>query len=479
MGRLSAAHIDILEGRGLDPERLASLGVESSDELGPDTIAIPYWRDDQRVGMKFRTIAGAKRFSQQPGSAQILYNLEAIRDPGLQDQAVIVTEGEIDCWAALQAGFQRSVSVPNGAPMQSVGERSAAKYEYLADMAGLPDDAIVILATDDDDPGRALRADLALRLGARRCKWLKYPKGCKDLGDALRLYGTRGVVETISRAQWIVGNVYRMSDIPATAHAAPHDSGFPGLSAHYRLRLGDLCVVTGVPSHGKSAFVGDLVCRMALQHKWRVCFASFEQQPTLDHRRMLRSWRGGGLVNDLDDETLRQADEWIEEHFSFVVPDGDSYPTFAWVMDRFAAAALRYGTRLFVIDPWNELEHDHPKDVSMTEYVGACLRDIKAFARKYEAHMIVVAHPAKLRKEDGKLPIPTLYDIADSAMWANKADVGIVVHREGEEKTIIRVAKSRYHDQIGKTGEAHVRYIWQRSTYEAIPVELPERWQDR
>lgn len=463
---LTARHGDLLEARGLDIELLERLGVSSSSKLGPDTIAIPYFRGDQMVGTKYRTIAGEKRFLQEVGSEQILYNRNCLSDPALAGQPIIVTEGEIDCWSALQAGFERAVSVPGGAPATQVGERSAAKYGFVDDMPALSDSEPIILATDGDEPGAALRADLALRFGARRCKWVRYPKGCKDLNEALQQHGVRGVVETLNRAQWIIGNVYRMSDIPPMPVAVPHDSGFPGLEDRYRLRLGDLAVITGIPSHGKSAFVGDIACRMALKHKWPVCFASFEQAPTLDHRRALRTWWGGGLAVSLDTETLERADRWIDEWFSFVVPDPESYATFPWVMDRFAAAALRYGTRLFVLDPWNELEHDRPRDLPLTEYVGTALRDIKAFCRRYEAHFIVVAHPAKLRKEDGKTPIPTLYDIADSAMWANKADVGIVVHRKSEDETLIRIAKSRYHDQIGKPGDVSVRYIWQRSTYE-------------
>jgi twinkle protein len=208
---------------------------------------------------------------------------------------------------------------------------------------------------------------------------------------------------------------------------------------------------------------------MVNRHKWPVCFASFEQMPQIDHRRALRSWYGGGAVKDLDAETVEKADKWIDANFSFIVPDESSYPTVPWVLDRFAASALRYGTRLFVLDPWNELEHDRPPGVSLTEHVGTALRDIKAFTRKYEAHLIVVAHPAKLRREqDGKYPIPTLYDISDSAHWANKADVGIIVHRKTEDETMVKIAKSRYHDQIGKPGEVSVRYIWQRATYEAF-----------
>ena len=68
-------------------------------------------------------------------------------------------------------------------------------------------------------------------------------------------------------------------------------------------------------------------------------------------------------------------------------------------------------------------------------------------AKKYKVYLIVVAHPSKmLRGQGGKYPVPGLYDISDSAHWSNKADKGIVVHREdliASKETIIRVVKSR------------------------------------
>ncbi len=82
--------------------------------------------------------------------------------------------------------------------------------------------------------------------------------------------------------------------------------------------------------------------------------------------------------------------------------------------------------------------------------------------------VIVVAHPTKLKKEDGKMPIPSLYDISDSAHWSNKADVGIIIHRKDEVETLIRIAKSRYHQEIGKPGDISARYVWQRASYEAM-----------
>ena len=55
---LSRRHADLLEARGLDIELLERLGVESSADHGPDWIAIPYYRGEEVVGRKYRTISG-------------------------------------------------------------------------------------------------------------------------------------------------------------------------------------------------------------------------------------------------------------------------------------------------------------------------------------------------------------------------------------------------------------------------------------
>ena len=58
------------------------------------------------------------------------------------------------------------------------------------------------------------------------------------------------------------------------------------------------------------------------------------------------------------------------------------------------------------LTPWNELEHWRPRDISETEYVSQTLSMVRNWARKNSVHVWIVAHPAKMRREDGKLPIP-------------------------------------------------------------------------
>jgi twinkle protein len=460
---LTERHQTLLEARGLDVELLVNHGVISSDRLGLDTIAIPYFSGTEQVNTKYRTISGEKRFSQDEGGKCIFWNRNIISDETLLAQPLIITEGEFDAFAALQSGFSRVVSVPNGAPANPLGELSSGKYAYLDDApAAMRDAKEIILATDDDTAGHALRDDLALRLGRARCKWLQYPKECKDLCDALARYGERGIVETIARAQWLaIDGVYKLSELPPLTAPEPLDSGFPGLSSHYRLRVGDFCVVTGAPGKGKTTFTRELACRMASRHGWKTALASFEAIPQIDHRRAIRSWYAGALVRDLSHSEIASADAWADEFFRFLVPSEDEDVTLDWVIERISAAAIRDHIKLAIIDPWNEMDHERPRDMSLTEYVGAALRRLKRVARTLGIHLIVAAHPAKLyRNREGVYPTPTLYDISDSAMWANRADVGLVVDRPDKttDRTLIQVVKSRFQDQIGTLGESNVHF---------------------
>ena len=80
-----------------------------------------------------------------------------------------------------------------------------------------------------------------------------------------------------------------------------------------------------------------------------------------------------------------------------------------------------------MIDPYNELDHQRPSQMTETEYVSQMLTKIKRFAQHYDVHVWFVAHPRQLR--DWKGEPPNLYDISGSAHFINKADNGIVIHR--------------------------------------------------
>ena len=351
---INERHAKILEARGFEIELLEALGIASNSRLGSDCIAIPIVRDGVKINSKYRTIAGERRYVQNTGQRPCFWNADRISDPTLVDCPLIITEGEFDAIAAIQAGFGRVVSVPNGAPELQRDEDDedtrTELYRYIKTApAELAECKEIILAVDRDAAGIALLNDLALRLGRARCKWVKYPGTCKDLADVLQHFGQRGVAEAINRAQWMeIDGLYRMSELPPLPKIVPLDSGFPGLQPHYRLRPGDLTVVTGIPGHGKTTVILDIVCRMVMRHSWRACLASFEMTPQRELRRFLRTWHGARLVVEMSPQALSNADHWIDQNFLFVAPGEDDDVTLEWLMERLSSAVVRHGVKLQV-----------------------------------------------------------------------------------------------------------------------------------
>jgi twinkle protein len=247
----------------------------------------------------------------------------------------------------------------------------------------------------------------------------------------------------------------------------------PWLDPHYKIRLGDFGVVAGIPSMGKTSFLNDLGCRVAEKHGWVVCYGSFEQKPQGDHREALRNWFSGVPVEQMRPADIVRADEWIDQQFVFINPEEDDVPDLKWIMDRIATAVTRFNVKLVIIDPWNELEHSYDRNMTETQYIGFAIRQLKALASALHIHLIIAAHPTKMETlAGGVYAMPSLYQISGSAHWFNKADVGLVVHRESKQgiDAVINIEKSRYHTKIGKPGLVHVIFDVGRGRYsEGVP----------
>jgi twinkle protein len=456
-----------LEARGIDVDLAAKFGLSCDGT----SLVIPFVRDGQVVRRKFRTFGAEKRFWQDKSAIRCAWNEDVLRDDSLLDRPLIITEGELDALAAIQAGFPRTISVPDGAPPP--GDRSKAdleaggKFSWLDDIRPLltkdrcPE---IILAVDGDENGAALRQDLSVLLGRARCKFLTYPKRgegrLKDLNEVLQHYGAKGVVETVTRATFLqVSGIYRMSELPALPPNVIYEVRGDLLRENMKIRLGDFSVLTGTPGFGKTTFANHVVCGVVQDYEITAAWASFEQEPQRDHRRALRSWFLGKNDWEADQNELRAADNWIERQHVFIVPKEDDDANFEWLMEKMETAAMRHAVKWFIIDPWNEIEHARRHDETETEYIGRAIRALKRFAKAFRVHVTVIAHPTKSVKDaDGNYKMPTLYDISGSSNWYNKADLGIIVHRVNEDDTHVKVQKSRYHEVIGRPGEVRMNY---------------------
>jgi twinkle protein len=463
LGEMHGLH---LEQRGLSVERAVQLGWRACGKAGASEVwlAIPIIDGDERVGTKRRTIAGDKRFTQDRGTPQIFYNIDCLRDPELGGFPLVIVEGEMDCLAAIQSGYVKTLSVPGGAPEHDDGS-DGPRWAYLSHAeALLKDQSLIILAVDNDAPGKVLELGLAKRLGRGRCQVVSYPEGCKDLNDVLLAGGEVAVRAVLATARYIpVPGLMRLHEMEERPFREALDTCIPGLAPHLRIRKGDLVVITGPPGMGKSTFVQNLCCNMGWHYETTTAIASFEQPVVPDLRRVLRSYRAEQLEKFMGDEDKRIADSWIDQRFVFLQGAEGEEVTLAWLLERFAIAKQRFGASIAVIDPWNEVSiSDKPTDWTTESWISQSLRLIKSFARQMDMTVIIVAHPAKMRRDKfGKVPAPGLYDIADSAAWANRCDLGLTVWRpdpNANDLTEVSVVKSRDHYSLGVPGIVTLRW---------------------
>jgi len=451
-----------LESRCLEAEKAYRYGIAQSK----GSIVIPYLVNGETVNRKYRSLTEKKFW--QDGGKQVVWNHDVLMDDSIKSP-LLITEGEFDALAAIQCGHVRTISIPNG------GTEGTVNLEYLDQIDHLLP-AEIILGFDNDPVGHNLLEQVSNYLGKARCRFLRYPKGCKDLNDALMKYGEKGVKETLSRAEWVsVKGHYSMSELAPLPYREPMRAGMGKIDDHIRLRLGDFSVWTGVPGHGKTTFLNDYMNRIIEGYNLKICFASFEQNPQTDHKRALRTWYSGKLVKNMGQSEIEAADAWIDKRYMFIVPDESDTANLEWLIEQMEIVVLRHGVRIIVIDPWNEMEHNRANGETMTEYTGRAIRHLKSFAKNRGVHVAVVAHPAKMmRDKSGKYPIPTLYDISDSSHWANKADLGVVIHRCPEKGDTVRNVKSRYHLEIGTPETIDITFSQHTGRYTTIDRDVFE-----
>jgi twinkle protein len=445
-------HVAWIEARGISADLAAKLGLETVDRGGAKWLAVPYVERGKTINHKYR-LTSEKRHMMDPDAPLILWNSEALDQAVESGQPWVLCEGEWDAMVALQLGWHAS-SVPNGAPSsESDDPANAKRYEFLwraRDQINRV--SRIILAVDDDPAGQALRADLIALLGADRCSFVEYPFPSKDLNETLLESGADAVHKALREARAVpVEGLYRLSDFPDLPEVRGLPLGIDALDGKIEIVPGTLTVFTGYANMGKTT-VTNTVIGHAIMRGLNVCLGSFETMPKPILRDALAQTLIGCSKWELAQHPQRRAAyETLEKQVRIISNslNEDLEIDINGLLELARTAVIRDGCKLFVIDPWNELEHKRRPDETVTEYVGRAIRSVKRFARTYNVAVWIVAHPTKPQK--GVNLMPSLYDISDSANWSNKADYGLVYHRRDKTKNDAQLAVVKV--RMGLPGE--------------------------
>lgn len=242
-------------------------------------------------------------------------------------------------------------------------------------------------------------------------------------------------------------------------------TGWPSLDKHYTVMPGQVTVLTGWPGSGKSEWLDALLVNLSWQG-WKFAVFSFENQPVSVHvTKLMEKFVGKPFMHGpnerINDDEIRACEEDMAESFVFAETHSGGISVRS-VLEAAGVFLSKFtGKRGLVIDPWNELEHWRPANLTETEYVSQTLSMVRNWARTNKVHVWIVAHPQKMRREDGKLPIPRPDMIAGSQHWWNKADCAITVYRDFEkldsQDVDIHVQKIRF-KHIGYPGLVTLKY---------------------
>lgn len=451
---------------------------------GKSGIQFPYFKGGRVVNIKHRT--HDKQFRQEKDAEKCFYRFDSVIDGS---GTLIITEGEIDALSCCEAGFNYTVSIPDGAP--SANSKSfRTKFDFLNSAEKLLGQfEKIILAVDGDEPGRRAEEELARRIGAEKCHRVEYPDGCKDLNDVIVNHGKDAVQSVIQSARPMpVSGIIepldikdRISDLYDQGAIRGASTGWKSVDEFYTVRPCEMTIVTGIPGSGKSNWLDCLMLNLSLLHGWTHAVFSPENWPVERHLQTLleklcdspfakpvNEWgpHGTRTIERMPKKVAMAGLNELNDYIHFIVPDEESM-TVDTILEKARIAIFRHGVKGLVIDPWNEVEHNF-QGLREDQYISLQLTKIRQFARKNGVHVWVVAHPRNLLKADnGSYRPPTMYEISGGAHWRNKADNGICVHRSDfrQDEVQIIVQKVRFRE-VGMIGETSLRYLRATGKYD-------------
>jgi hypothetical protein len=239
-----------------------------------------------------------------------------------------------------------------------------------------------------------------------------------------------------------------------------------------------LYVITGYPGSGKTEFILDISNNLAVSHDFTWAIYSPENYPApfiiqnLTEKNKKMSFFGSNRMNFSD---VEESMKFLEEHYKLIGINNESV-----TLDMILNTAKDLNIDGLIIDPYNELEHTRPTEMSLTEFVGYNLMKLRRYARINNQIVIVSGHPAKPKKnEDGSYLVPELYDISDSAHWRNKPDIGIIIYRnEKTGLTDIHCKKMRFKNH-GCLGVESLEFDITKGTFSQQKTEEEKKQEGR
>lgn len=415
---------DYISKRGISRKVLNNHNVKEKN----GNIAFEYYHNKQLVLVKYRNLRKGdnKKYWQEGGGKPVLWEIDKIDT----DKSVIITEGEFDKLALHQSGFDNVVSVP-------FGSNNFKWVDFCWDKLEKIDE--IIIWPDNDDAGLKMKNELLKRLGEWRCKVVKsrYP----DVNVHLHKKGEQSVKKAVKNAEEIpVKRLLQLHEIeefdPTKIESIK--SNIPLINKYLGgYMMGMVSIWTGTNGSGKSTFL-NYESINSISQGFPTAIATGELPHWLTRYWLELQAAGPYHIESKMDE--------VREELSFYVPKENKQKIRTWakkklfiydsfdslkvndIIETFTGAAMRYGVKNFIVDNLMIVNYEGSQKYKYDKQ-SEFVRRMKDFARKYEAHVHIVAHPRKPKGD-----VITKEDIAGLYEITNQADNVLALHRLDDKK---------------------------------------------
>lgn len=487
---LTETALEYFRNRKISEKTLKEYGV-SCDADG--NIVFPFYENGELVYVKYRKpkkpVKGEKKEWQCSNTKPILFGMDRCSF----SLPLTQTEGQIDALSLFEAGVDNVVSVPCGCDNLEWIENCWTWLEHFQK---------IILFGDNDDPGKRMIQNVLRRLDESRCALIEeYPKigvdlstrakddTCKDANEVLYFCGPEKLVEMVENAQPVpIRGVIDLADVtPVDPTLVPRiKTCIPKLDDCIGgLREGGITVFTGVSGAGKSTQNGQLLLN-AIEQGHSVCAYSGELGKE-DFQEWINLQAAGSEYITLKYDKVSGKDvpfvpfyvqervrNWYRGKF-FLFDNNEIWETnqAESILNVFQMMARRYGCSIFLVDNMMTSLCDCEEE---TRAQGRFVAQLKKFANYYGVHVIIVAHPRKvkagetLRKDDvgGSSHIVNL---ADNAIVVERPNLRIIKNRRGGVNTLIECCYCKDSRRIYQADTGDVtHYSWDRTNLEKPSV---------
>jgi len=466
---LSQPVLDWFASRKISNQTLLRFGVSEGLDYMPQvnkevrTIHFNYFKNGKIFNIKYRD--SSKNFKLVSGALLGPFGIDIACDNSTTD--IVICEGEIDAMSFYEAGLKIAVSVPNGA------SKGSQKLEWLDEFIDLFEGKRIYIATDMDEAGIALRNELARRLGRENCYIISLPY--KDANETLIHGGQEKLVECYNSASPFpiegVDDASSVKDDLIRLYEEGEPVGFD-VGYGYTIHPGQVTLITGIPGHGKSTFLKNLMYRLAKMYDQRFFIYSAEEANTAFALADLyqiatgKSFFKTPHAERITKEEVEKLIPFMNEHFKYYrLSDNDL--TIDGILMKAKEMVRRNGINALVIDNMSTVEKSLSNQEQQRHHqIKNMMNDLAKFARNNGIHVFIVAHPKKMTKVGNKHDVPDGYSVGDSSHWYNLTDNGLSVYRNYETRqTEVHRWKIRFR-YTGEVGASYFHFNLANSRFE-------------